>query len=148
MRLRRASRFGLISVLLFWAACSSVNFAPVELFPEDMCAFCRMALSERQYAAEFITRDGDAFKFDDLACLANYVAGKKNQAEIAAFYVMDYEAKSWLKAEAAFFVKSDKIHTPMSGGLLAYQDRAKAEAAATANQGKLLSWAEVLAGGK
>jgi copper chaperone NosL len=142
------SRAILLGLLLFWTACGSPSYAPVALSAEDMCAFCKMALSEKQYAAEFIIKDGEAFKFDDLGCLVNYIASKKNQAEIAAFYVMDYETQQWVKAETAFFVKSDRFHTPMSGGIIAYQDRAKAEAAAAAKQGKLMNWAEVLASGK
>lgn len=145
---RRSKAKLLAIVTLLLAACQSASLQPVELFAEDMCALCRMAISEKQYAAELITKDGDVFKFDDLGCLANYLAGKQNRAEAAVFYMMDYETKRWLKAEEAHFVKAEKFSTPMSGHLIAFGERAKAEAAATANQGQLLSFAEVLASGR
>jgi copper chaperone NosL len=141
-------RFWLPGLLLCLAACTSANFQPVELSPEDMCAHCKMALSERQYAAEFITSDGTDYKFDDLGCLADYVAAHRQQVERAVFYVTDYETKRWLKAEEAYFVKSEKFRTPMQGGMVAYQQKAQAEQAAAAQQGHLLTWAEVLIGSK
>ncbi|HWQ33337.1 MAG TPA: nitrous oxide reductase accessory protein NosL [Blastocatellia bacterium] len=141
---RRSVAAALLAAFLLLAACQSAALKPVELLPEDMCAFCRMALSERKYAAEFITKDGDAFKFDDLGCMADYIAGKKNRDQIAAFFVADFESKEWLNAETAHFVSSAKFQTPMSGGIVAFKDKTRAEAAAAANNGRLLSFAEVI----
>jgi copper chaperone NosL len=144
---RRSKAKLLAMATLLLAACQSASLQPVELSAEDMCALCRMAISERQYAAELITKEGDVFKFDDLGCLANYVADKQKRAQVAIFYMMDYEARRWLKAEEAYFVRAEKFPTPMSGHMIAFGDRAKAEAAATANQGQLISFTEVLASG-
>lgn len=141
---RRSVAAVLFAAILLLAACQSAALKPVELLPEDMCAFCKMALSEKKYAAEFITRDGDAFKFDDLGCMVDYIAGKKNRDQIAAFFVADFESKEWLNAETAHFVSSAKFQTPMSGGIVAFSDRSKAEAAAAASGGRLLSFAEVI----
>jgi copper chaperone NosL len=118
----------------------------VEISAEDMCAFCKMAISERQYAAEFLNRDGDVFKFDDIGCMANYVAEKQAGDSVAAFYVVDFDSKRWLKAEEASFIASPNFHTPMGGGMVAYKDRSRAEAAAAANRGRLISFAETLSG--
>jgi copper chaperone NosL len=134
----------LVAIGLLLAACQQTAPQPVELLPEDMCALCKMAISEKRYAAEFITHDGEALKFDDLGCMADYVEGRKNRDQIAAFFVVDSESKEWLKAEEAYYVSSSKFQTPMSGGVVAFRDRAKAAAAATASQGRLLSFAEVI----
>ncbi len=111
-----------------------------------MCAFCKMAISEKQYAAEFLNHDGDVFKFDDVGCMSNYVAEKKVRDSIAAFYVMDFDSKQWLKAEEAVFVASPNFHTPMDGGMVAFKNRSRAETLAAANQGRQISFAEVLGG--
>jgi copper chaperone NosL len=132
---------------LWMAGCGATKFEPVEIAAEDVCAFCKMAISEKQYAAEFINRDGDVFKFDDIGCMANYVAERKIE-DIAAYYVVDFDSKQWLKAEEANFVISPKFHTPMGGGIVAFKDGSRAETAATANQGRQVSFAEALGAGK
>lgn len=132
-------------VLLLLAACQTNKLEPAALSPEDMCTHCKMAISEKQFAAQFLTKDGDAVKFDDLGCLAQYLAAHSQQrSEIAAFFVADYATKQWLKAESAFYVHSAKFQTPMQGGFAAFGERPPAEAAAAAQQGRLHHWQEVL----
>jgi copper chaperone NosL len=131
---------------LWMAGCGATKFEPVEIAAEDMCALCKMAISEKQYASEFLNRDGDAFKFDDIGCMANYVEKKIARDSIAAFYVVDFDSKQWLKAEEAVFVASPNFHTPMSGGMVAFKHRSRAEVVAVANQGRRISFAEALGG--
>jgi copper chaperone NosL len=88
------------------------------------------------------------FKFDDIGCLANFVAEKKVRDSIAAFYVVDFDTRQWLRAEDSHLVVSPKFQTPMGGGMVAFKDRSRAEAAVAANQGKLIAFAEALSGGK
>jgi copper chaperone NosL len=133
---------------LWLTGCGAPKFEPVEIAAEDMCAFCKMAISEKQYAAEFLNRDGDVFKFDDIGCMANYIAEKKAGDSIAAYYVVDFDSKQWLKAEGSSLIASTNFHTPMGGGMVAFKDQSRAEAAATANQGRQISFAEALGGGK
>ncbi len=138
-----------VTALLLFTACQNHKLEPAALSPEDMCTDCKMAISEKQFAAQYLTKDGDAVKFDDLGCLAHYLKSHPQQrADIAAFFVMDYGAKQWLKAESAFYVHADKFHTPMQGGFAAFNSRQQAEAAAAAKQGRLLNWQEVLASSK
>ncbi len=142
-------RFGaaLFIGALWLAACGAPTFEPVEIAPEDMCTLCKMAISEKQYAAEFINRDGDAFKFDDIGCLANYIAQRKVE-DAAVFYVLDFDTKQWLKAEDANFVASPSFRTPMGGGIIGFKDKSRAEAAAAEHRGRQISFAEVLGAGK
>ena len=138
----------LIAVLLLgvlWlGGCGKPGLDPIEISPEDMCATCKMAISQLQYAAEYIDHEGNAFKFDDIGCMVNYVARAKAGDAIAVFYVRDFDSKTWLKAEEATLVASPNFHTPMSSGIVAFQNRPRAEAAAMANQARLLSLTEVL----
>ena len=138
------SHIFLLACLLL-TACATKEPQPVEILPEDMCAFCRMAISEKQYAAQFITRDGDAFKFDDIGCLLNYVKGKQNPGGIAAYFVADFETRQWAPGESAFYVRSAEFKTPMSSGIVAFKDRGKAEAAANEHHGESLQFAELTA---
>ncbi len=132
-----------LSALLL-GGCGQGEPKPVNIAPEDMCALCKMAISEKRFAAEFIDKDGEAFKFDDIACLLQYVKGKRNQAAIAAYFVVDLDSQSWTKAEEAYFVRSAKIKTPMSGGVAAFRTQTKAQEAAAQHQGETLRFNDLL----
>jgi copper chaperone NosL len=110
-------------VLSFWA-CGSSEIKPVDIYAEDMCSHCRMAVSDQAFASEIITTDGEVFKFDDLGCLERF---KDNSADlkIAATFVKDYETKKWLPYERSVIVQTS-IRTPMGSGKVALADSAKA----------------------
>ena len=134
---------GLLVGLSLLAACGPAELRPVELVPEDMCAHCRMAVSEKRYAAQLITEDGEALKFDDLVCLANHLRGRGDQGAVAGRFAVDFDSREWVKAEEAYYVRAAAFKTPMGGGVVAFKERAKAEAAAAAHQGRLLRFAEL-----
>jgi copper chaperone NosL len=135
----------LIFAGLLLAACRTSEPRPVDILPEDMCAFCRMAISEKQYAAQFMRRDGGVFKFDDIGCMLNFVKAGGDQGEIIAFFVVDFETRQWTRGESAFYVVSAEFKTPMSHGVAAFKERAKAEAAASKRNGKWMQFAELRA---
>lgn len=141
--LRTAVQSGLLCLCLLLSACATGPLKPVDLMPEDMCSLCRMAISEKQYAAEFLTADGDAIKFDDIGCMLNYLKARPT-TKVAAYFFMDYETKRWLSAADASFVKSAEIASPMRGGIIAFQDKAAAETAVTRYQGQKLTFTELL----
>ena len=132
-----------LTTLAGLAGCQNKTIEPVAIEPNDMCAFCRMSISERQYAAELIHSDGEAAKFDDLGCLANFMKQKQNGAVIRATFVMDFERREWVNAEDAFYVRSSALKTPMSGGIVAFTDEFAAQAAAAKYQGTMLRFAEI-----
>ena len=134
--------FGIAMVLVV-ASCQSATQEPVAIEANDMCAFCRMSISEKRYAAELIDRDGEAFKFDDIGCMTNFRKEKKNDGPIRATFVMDFERREWLKAEDAFYVRSAEFKTPMSGGIVALRDESNALAAAAKYQGTMLRFTEL-----
>jgi copper chaperone NosL len=105
--------------------CGSAEIKPVEIYPEDMCSQCRMAISEHVFASEMIMADGEVFKFDDLSCLEKFrekSAGRK----IAATFVKDYETKKWLPYERSVIVQTS-LKTPMGSGKVALADSARAK---------------------
>ena len=126
------------------ANCQKGGISPVPLAPEDMCSYCRMAVSENQYAAEVIDSDGEAFKFDDIGCLVNFLDGKKNKAPIAAYFVIDFDKREWIKGEDAYYVRAPEVKTPMNGGLIAFTTESQAQQAAEKYHGKLLRWKDIV----
>lgn len=112
--------------LVLLAACSAGEIKPVPIEDGDMCSSCKMAISEKQFAAEIITEDEQVLKFDDIACLLRYQKAQGDKLKAAAIFVTDYETRQWLRAEDAFFSRSETVKTPMGGGILAFGDRSKA----------------------
>lgn len=129
--------------LLLLVGCDTSKFEPVALAPEDMCAYCRMAISEKRYAAELIDSEGQAFKFDDIGCMANFVKSRKNATKTVAYFVMDFDERQWTRATDASYVRSSELNTPMNGGIIAFKDQAKAKEAADRYHGKLIRFEDL-----
>ena len=121
--------------VLLLIGCGSIELHPVELLPEDMCAFCKMAISEKRFASELITQDGEVFKFDDIGCLLRFRKERSHPELVAATFVVDFETHEWLRSEEAYFVKSKEFRTPMGGNLVAFRAKASAAAASARYQG-------------
>jgi copper chaperone NosL len=133
----------LLVVCLLLDACAKQDTKPVEITPEDMCAFCRMAISEKRFAAEFITRDGDALKFDDIGCMVDYLMAKQDPQRVVAYFVADFETREWVQGEAAFYVRSAEFKTPMSHGIAAFKEQGRAAAEANKYQGRPMRFSEL-----
>ncbi|HEY7785608.1 MAG TPA: nitrous oxide reductase accessory protein NosL [Pyrinomonadaceae bacterium] len=123
--------------------CATSKVEPVDLQPEDVCARCKMAISEKQYAAELIDVEGQAFKFDDISCMADFIKSKR-VSSVSAYFVMDFDARQWIKGEDAFFMRSTELKTPMNGGIIAFKDQERAEAASTTYHGTQLRFKEIV----
>jgi len=133
----------LITLLLLLVGCQTSGIEPVTLSSEDMCSYCKMAISEKRYAAELIDSEGQAFKFDDIGCMANFIKNKKDPAKTSASFAMDFNERQWIRAEDAFYVRSSELSTPMNGGLIAFKTEAKAQEAAAKFHGKLLRFKDI-----
>ena len=130
--------------LLMLTGCGSAELRPVELLPEDLCAFCRMAISEKRFASELVTKDSEPVKFDDIRCMLRYRKERIHPDSVAATFVVDFDTKEWLKSEEAYFVKSNEFKTPMAGNVVAFKNGADAAAAADRTQGMPLRYVALL----
>lgn len=126
--------------------CGGGSPEPVAIaIDEDACSQCRMAVSQRRFAAQLVTRQGRIETFDDLGCLAAWIR-EQGRPEGAGAFVADYRSEAWLAAEAASYVVSPVLPTPMGYGLAAFADAAAAEVAAVELEGEAVAWPQVLAG--
>lgn len=123
--------------------CRTARLQPVDLDASDMCALCKMAITETRYAAEVLDKDGGVFKFDNLDCMGRFVTDRQLKDKTAAYFVRDYDGAGWLKAEGAGYVKSARIPSPMDSGLAAFASRARAEQFAAQYEGKTLTFQEL-----
>jgi copper chaperone NosL len=121
---------------------TAIDTPPDIRYGEDVCAQCRMIISERRFAAAYVTAQGVTRRFDDLGGLVLY--HRQHAEDVAVFWVHDYDSRAWLKAEQAFFVLSPTFHTPMGHGIVAFGDQKRAAAMAAANHGETMTFAELL----
>ena len=107
-----------------------------------MCEYCKMAISQKRYAAELIDSEGRALKFDDIGCMKNFV--DRSAPKAAAYFVMDFDERQWIKAEDAYYMRSPELTTPMNGSIVAFRDHSKALRAADEYHGKIVRFNEIL----
>lgn len=143
MHIKRNFIFLMICVSAL-ASCQDQKLEPVDLVPEDMCSFCRMAISEKRYAAQLLDSEGEVFKFDDIGCMVNFMQRNKFDEITTARFVMDFDERTWIKAEDAYYVASKEITTPMNGNVIAFTTQPKAQQAAERFHGRIQRFGEVL----
>ena len=107
-RLKTAIRAALIVVvgvaaaLFFIMRSEALPSGPVDVvWDHTQCAECRMSVSERAYAAQLQTIDGQVLNFDDPGCLFQYE--RDTRVAVHAVYYQHVREERWLpEAEAAF----------------------------------------------
>jgi hypothetical protein len=114
----------LVALPIILISCGPKEIAPVDLFPEDECASCRMTVSVPQFASEIILKDGTSVKFDDLRCLEKF-RKTRDVTEIAAIFVMNYDTKQWMPFGKSIVIQTG-IETPMGSGQVAVADQKRA----------------------
>lgn len=134
-----------ILAVLLLTACQSKPRGPVPIERDDACASCRMAISERRYAAELIDQDGNIYKFDDIVCMLRFAHAHGFEPSKASFYVTDYATgKDWLDARHAHFLwLRTSVSSPMASGLVAVVDANDAAQPAGTEAQRALSFEEV-----
>ncbi len=127
-------------------ACAPGPPKPVEIEADDMCAFCKMAISQKQYCAELMDAQGNVFKFDDIGCMLQFAhqrnIGNDRLGQIHVF-VRDFKKRDWINAPQAFYVQSESIHSPMASGLIAFSNSQDADRYAAQFHGQLRHFAEI-----
>lgn len=130
------------TICLLLTACQSA-LQPVEIDANDMCSFCKMAISEKRYAAEAIDTAGTVYKFDNAACMTRFVGERGLRAKMAVYYVADFDSRTFVDAQKAVFAISEAIPSPMASGLAAFKDRAKAHQFAADHQGNVIAFEDL-----
>lgn len=138
---------GLTSLGLLLAAAAACSPGPRPLaYGTETCAHCHMTLADPRFASELVTRTGRIIPFDDVGCLATFVAtGGIAAEEIHSLWVNDFaHPDSMVEAPRAIFLSSDAIRTPMDYRMVAFRASPDAEGARSRLGGELITWDEVL----
>ncbi|GAB4030229.1 nitrous oxide reductase accessory protein NosL [Spirosoma gilvum] len=134
-----------VALLLFGVLMQGCSIEPDPIrYGQDACHHCKMTIVDQKFAAEFVTAKGKAYKFDDVACLAHYLAENKLADNELALVLVNAYAKpgTLIDARTAVFVQSDAIHSPMIGNTAAFtptDDRSEWNKATARNWQQILS---------
>jgi copper chaperone NosL len=114
---------------------------------EDECSYCRMRISDPQFAAQLLTSRGRAYKFDAIECLAAFDVEATVAAEaVHSRWVLDFrEPGRWLRAEQAHYLQSEQLRSPMALNFSAYPNAGAAAEGSEEHGGELLRWEELRA---
>lgn len=139
---------GVLAGLAVALACAAPVPRPIA-YGTDQCAHCHMTLADPRYAAELVTRTGKVLVFDDIGCLAAFLAtGEVARDAVYSTWAHDYASPGdWVRAGELSFVRSDAFHTPMGSGLVALARPQVGDSLSAALGGERLDWVQVLARG-
>ena len=128
----------LLAALALTGGCRAAADGPpaIEL-DRTACSRCGMLVSETRFATASRDQHGVVRVFDDIGCLRK--AHDPADAASATFWFHDARDGAWIDGRQASFVESASLQTPMGGGLLAFRDRAAAEAEAATRHGHIIA---------
>ncbi|MCZ2458209.1 MAG: nitrous oxide reductase accessory protein NosL [Chitinophagales bacterium] len=132
-----------LSLLFFTSSCNS-GPEPI-VTGKDQCSFCGMTVSDDRYGAEVITSKGKVFKFDDANCILSFLNKEGfDKNSVKEVYFKDFSGDhSLLKANDAFFLKSDELRSPMGGNIAAFSSKDSLQKVMAQYAGAITTWSEI-----
>ena len=107
----------LLALLL--SACISQDPKEVHLHTDE-CAYCKMVVSDMQFASQMVSDKGKSYPFDSIECMAAYHYQNPDLAENSKVYVPDYTRQSkWLLIDNADIYYAETVQSPMGLSLFA-----------------------------
>jgi copper chaperone NosL len=134
---RRAAAIVTMSLAANLACGVNADGPPAIEVDRTPCAHCGMLVSEPLFAAAYKVPGAHARIFDDIACLVKS-AKREGDADALRFWFHDAATGYWIPGANASFVKSARLRTPMSGGLVAYGELAAAQRGAIEHHGRVI----------
>jgi copper chaperone NosL len=142
--MRATSILGVIG-LAAALACGRAASWPPEAAPlragEEVCAECRMFVSDLRFAAQTHSRDGTVEWFDDLGCL---LARHAQGIEPEAVFVHDFQTDEWVRGDLGHAVRVPGLDSPMGYGWIVCASPANARSAAQGSAAETAPLSELL----
>ena len=130
-------------MVTLFSACSQ-GPQPINI-NSDNCDYCRMMISDKEFASQTQNKQGRVFKFDSVECMAAYDITNAEEGVVASRWVPNFlNSDEWLEAEKAVYLHSETLRSPMGMYLSAYSNRADAERMLAEYGGRIIGYSEVL----
>jgi len=135
-------------LMFIFSACS--NKPQPFNYQKDVCDHCKMTIVDPKFGGEIITKKGKAYKFDDIACMTQFLrSGVVKENEISQKLVINYQKRNeFIDANKAFFLASAALKTPMGGNTAAFNSppeaqKISADLVQQGQTGEILGWTQV-----
>jgi len=115
----------ILMAALFFGGCEqkiSTELQKVH-WDRDMCARCKMVVSDRKHAVQVINpQNGRVYMFDDIGCTVLWLQEEQIEwADKAVIWITDVKTGEWIDARTAYY---DTMNiTPMAYGIAAHKDK-------------------------
>lgn len=130
----------LISSIILLTGCISKEPQDVRLH-EDECEYCKMVISDQQFASQMVSDKGKAYKFDAVECMAAFAIQNEGKTDESVFYVSDYQnPDEWIPLEEAEIYQSEEVRSPM--GLSFFAVKKGTDAQSIHDDAEQKSWTE------
>ncbi len=116
------------------------NAPPTIAYGESVCAECGMIISDDRFGVATIITGGrgdEALLFDDFNCQFDHER-EGFDLPVVRRWARDHGTRAWIDAEAARFVFSPSLRTPMGSHLAAFETDEDAQAFARQHDGRVL----------
>lgn len=134
-----------VALLCGLAACSAPP-RPAGVTGAEMCASCRMTVSDVHFAAQIVAPGEEPRFFDDIGCLARALKADPSAPGAVAF-VADHRTGEWIRASEAVYTSTTRVATPMGSGIVAHANAASRDADAAAHGGEPRTPADLFGAG-
>ncbi len=134
----------MVAALTLLSACSSPGPVPIAL-GADACDHCHMPVADPRFTAELVTVTGRVYRFDDIGCMAAFMAdGVVPAGKVKGAWAADFlHPGRWIPVASAIYLRTDSLHTPMASGLIALEFSAPVDSVAQSVGGTRLDWSAV-----
>ncbi len=142
---RYRQALGMLVGLALVIACSPRGPKDIR-YGEELCDYCHMTITDPAFAAQLVTSTGKVYVFDDLGDLASFTTeGRVPVDQVYGIWVnLFLRPADRVPVDDAVFLQSDRLRSPMSSGLAAFQSGETADSLRGEIGGQVLMWSDVL----
>lgn len=132
------------SIILFmFCACAPPGPKPIVL-NKDLCAYCKMTITDANFATQLVTDKGRNYVFDDIVCMIGF-ADDNAETEVSHFYVADFSKPSdFIDIEQAQLLHSDSLRSPMGGNIAGFAVNDSLEVYQSRFSGNRVEWVNLI----
>jgi len=142
------SAFTILPIALFLSAlsCSPEEQVIRVQYLKTECGYCKMIFQDRAFGAEMQLDSDSVLVFDAMECLAAYmISNRLRPAVVRKIWSVDYSQPTKLfDAREAFYIRSDKLLSPMGVNIAAFGSKAEADSAYARIGGDRMNLQEVV----
>jgi copper chaperone NosL len=140
---KKVQRAVVTAMLVLFVSCST---KPEPFRPgKDVCYFCKMGITDTRFGGEVITKKGRLYKFDDLHCMISFLrTGGEAETDIAKKLAVNWQKPNeFIDVNAATFVTSPELKSPMGSNTAGFENKQAAENYAAGKLSEITVWQEV-----